>query len=160
MIGCLPLMPCAAPTLDPCRCRMAWGVWVRLRPGSFPRFMLGIAAMGIGMKQCEILVKEVPLLLFKHHEKWCSNAAWDFVCVCVGFSSTWSWHILNITWCISIRRTWCIQSDVLAGSCWRWVGSATSGMTGRVVATSLRASTVKSPVVHLMKVGCCWLAAV
>lgn len=35
--------------------------------------------------------------------------------LCVGFSSTWSWHILNITWCISIRRTWCIQSDVLAG---------------------------------------------
>ena len=40
------------------------------------------------------------------------------------------------------------------------LGPATSGMTGRVVATSLRASTVKSPVVHLMKVGCRWLAAV
>ena len=28
-----------------------------------------------------------------------------------------------------------------------------SGMTGRVVVTSLRVSTVKSPVVHPMKVG-------
>ena len=78
MIGCLPLMPCAAPTLDPCRCR-------------------GMKQVKPWWKKCHFYSPNIMRSGFLQLEF-----------LCVGFSSTWSSAF---------------QSDVLAGSCWRWVGS-------------------------------------